>query len=173
MLLGQGAAGVRIAGKRLQRERVERAVRSVVRGAELALEPEEQEPAGIPRSALRHAWMNSYQPTVNPLSIAIRVAALRSGTIDASSVAVVGGQCRLGRREVRMTVVILDGHSLMPVLSTTRVPGVSSGALYRPLRSGNRVVGGLRNALGSAESLPPGMRKGRPCPSIPPGLGAA
>ena len=42
---------------------------------------------GIPRhAACPLAWMSSYQPSVNPLSIAIRVGAARWGTIDASTV---------------------------------------------------------------------------------------
>src|ERR1700722_4190262 len=50
LLENGGAAGVRIAGKRLQRERVEPvAVRTLLRGAELAVDPEDGQLAGIPR----------------------------------------------------------------------------------------------------------------------------
>ena len=40
----------------------------------------------VTRSALPLAWRSSYQPSVNPLSTAIRVGAPRPGTTDASTV---------------------------------------------------------------------------------------
>ena len=63
-------------------------VRSFFRGAEFAVDPQDgSSPAShVTRSARPLAWMNSYQPSVNPLTIAVRVGAPRPGMTDASTV---------------------------------------------------------------------------------------
>jgi hypothetical protein len=55
-------------------------------GVERVAHPERVCASHVTRSALPLAWMTSYQPSVNPLRIAIRVGAPRSATIDASTV---------------------------------------------------------------------------------------
>ena len=108
--------------------------------------------------------MSSYQPSVNPLTIAIRVGAPRSGMTDASTVVPSAAlQVRprgRRRREARAMVVVQDGHGLDA--RRQHQPGSRSEqrGVVPPLRSAHQVAGGRRDA--ARPHCRGGQQRGRP-----------